>query len=76
MKTKARVFICHKCSRLLGGSNFLYVKTEFGNFAFCSTCIKEGYKELIYIENPAPQIKKILADFRKFMKKFKMEIDS
>ena len=73
---KTRVFLCHKCDRLLGRSRYLFVKTDFGNYAFCSTCIREGYRELIQIQNKSPQIIKILADFKRFIKKFKMEIES
>ena len=75
MIKRSSVLTCSRCGVLLYSRRFMKVSTPVGEIGICEECIKRGYKVLLMAEDTEP-VKKILSDFRKFFKKYKINIDS
>lgn len=73
---KIKHSFCHRCQKLLGKTRYISIQTDLGNVAFCEDCIREGYLDLIGLQYKSPQIQMIIDDFKKFLVKFKISIDS
>lgn len=77
MKKKTVSTMCHICGKLIGKPPIFIVEIAgFDDIAYCVPCVKKGYLDLISRPNTNPDIEVIKEDFRQFLKKNKINIES
>lgn len=77
MKRTVHVRDCHICGKLLRKPPVFVVEVAgFDDIAYCAPCVKRGYLDLIAKPAESQEIEVIKEDFRRFLKKNKISIES
>lgn len=67
---------CTKCDKVLSNGHNMSIQTEMSLYQFCAKCIKEGFDSLNRKKRKTPEEISLLSEFRGFLKRHKLLLES